>query len=178
MSRLGDMASATGTTIYAWALMPNHAHILAHSGHSGLPTFMRRLLTGYAVEYNHCHKRHGYLFQNRYKSIVCEEDIYFLELVRYIHLNPIRARLVKDLDQLHRYQWSGHSAIMQKTTYPWQNRDRVLALFGNDEQNAMQAMRADYNLNLLFSEKGTGAYASGVKVRFTNSSEHPPGNRG
>lgn len=51
VSRLGEMASATGTTIYAWALMTNHAHILAHSGQSGLPTFMRRLLTGYAMEY-------------------------------------------------------------------------------------------------------------------------------
>ena len=139
VSRLGELASSTETTIYAWALMTNHAHILAHSGQSGLPIFMRRLLTGYAVEYNLRHKRHGHLFQNRYKSIVCEEDTYFLELVRYIHLNPLRAGLVKDLDQLHRYRWSGHSAVMGKVTYAWQNRDRVLAVFGNAERSAVQA---------------------------------------
>lgn len=64
--RLGELASATETTIYAWSLMTNHAHILLHSGEGGLSTFMRRLLTGYAVEYNRRHKRHGHLFQNRW----------------------------------------------------------------------------------------------------------------
>jgi hypothetical protein len=61
---------------------------------------MRRLLTGYAQAYNRRHRRVGHLFQNRYKSIVVEEDPYFRELVRYIHLNPLRARLVPDLPHL------------------------------------------------------------------------------
>ena len=60
--------------------------------------------TGYAVSYNRCHRRWGYLFQNRYKSIVCDEEAYFTELVRYIHLNPLRAKLVKSLTQLDRYR--------------------------------------------------------------------------
>jgi len=58
---------------------------------------MRRLLTGYAVTFNRRHRRYGRLFQNRYQSILCQENIYLLELVRYIHLNPIRAGIVKDL---------------------------------------------------------------------------------
>src|SRR3989304_5421188 len=96
VTRLGKVAQATGTTIYAWALLPNHtprvlAHVLLRSGPAGLPRFMRRLLTGYAVIFNRRHKRVGHLFQNRSKSIVCEEDVYFRELVRYIHLNPVRA---------------------------------------------------------------------------------------
>ncbi len=82
MARLGGAAASTGMVIYAWALLPNHAHILLRSGPKGLPAFMRRSLTGYAVDYNRRHRRHGHLFQNRYKSIVCEEESYFLELQR------------------------------------------------------------------------------------------------
>lgn len=99
VARMGDLAAATQTSIYAWALLPNHAHLLLRSGPQGLPKFMRRLLTGYAIRYNRRHRRAGHLFQNRYKSIVCEEDPYFRELVRYIHLNPVRAKLVTDLAQ-------------------------------------------------------------------------------
>jgi REP element-mobilizing transposase RayT len=97
VSRLGKLASETGTSIYAWALMTNHAHILLSSGPAGLAKFMRRFLTGYAVSYNLRHRRHGHLFQNRYKSIVCDGERYFTELVRYIHLNPLRVKLVADL---------------------------------------------------------------------------------
>ncbi|ALC15781.1 hypothetical protein DSOUD_0995 [Desulfuromonas soudanensis] len=63
---------------------------------------MRRLLTGYAVSFNRRHKRCGHLFQNRYKSIVCEEEPYLLELIRYIHLNPLRAGMVASLEELSR----------------------------------------------------------------------------
>ena len=89
--RIGNLSTEEKTTIYAWALMTNHAHILLRSGPNGLSKFMRRFLTGYAIYYNHRHKRHGHLFQNRYKSIICEEDAYFQELVRYIHLTCLSA---------------------------------------------------------------------------------------
>jgi len=69
-------------------------------------------MTGYAVNFNKRHRRKGHLFQNRYKSIVCEEDPYLLELLRYIHLNPLRAGLVKDLKELDRYRWCSHSTIL------------------------------------------------------------------
>ena len=95
VTRLAELSVATNTNIYAWALMRNHAHILLRSSETGLSVFMRRLLTGYAIWYNRRHHRWGHLFQNRYKSIVCDEDAYFKELVRYIHLNPLRAKLVK-----------------------------------------------------------------------------------
>jgi hypothetical protein len=75
---------------------------------------MRRLLTGYAVSFNRRHRRHGQLFQNRYKSFLCEEDVYLKELVRYIHLNPLRAKVVKDLKGLRKYRLCGHSALMGK----------------------------------------------------------------
>jgi len=69
-------------------------------------------MTGYAVTFNKRHKRSGHLFQNRYKSVICEEDPYLMELIRYIHLNPLRARLVEDLKALDKYPWTGHSAIL------------------------------------------------------------------
>jgi hypothetical protein len=122
--------------------MPNHVHLLFRTGITPIATVMRRLLTGYAVSFNLKYKRHGQLFQNRYKSILCQEDRYLKELVRYIHLNPLRANLVSDLKALDRYRWCGHSAIMDKIVYDWQNTDYVLKLFGNRIPGARRSYRA------------------------------------
>jgi hypothetical protein len=70
--------------IFAWALMSNHAHLLVRSASAGLPTFMRKMLTGCSVSFNKRHQRTGHLFQNRYKSILCEEEAYFVYLSEYI----------------------------------------------------------------------------------------------
>ena len=80
---------------------------------------------GYAVTFNRRYHRHGHLFQNRYKSILCEEDAYLQELVRYIHLNPLRAGLVKDFSELVSYAYSGHCVLMGKKKRAWQDRDCV-----------------------------------------------------
>jgi putative transposase len=141
LSRMGTLAGETETAIYAWALLGNHAHILLRSGAAGLPTFMRRLLSGYAASYNRRHRRHGHLFQNRYKSIVCEEDPYFKELVRYIHLNPVRAKLVDSLGKLDRYSWCGHGVVLGRRRCDWQDRDYVLRWFGRKEGEAREAYR-------------------------------------
>ena len=141
VNRLGTIALETATPIYAWALMPNHAHILLRSGPAGLSHFMRRLLSGYAISYNLRHKRHGHLFQNRYKSIICEEEPYYLELVRYIHLNPLRAKLVEDFSKLDRYRYCGHAVLMGKVRHDWQNRDYTLRRFGLKEGEAKRAYR-------------------------------------
>ena len=87
---------------------------------------MRRLLTGYAVSYNRRHKRHGQLFQNRYKSIICQEDAYLQELVRYIHLNPLRSKVVVDLKELDRYSYCGHSALIGKKKRESQDVECIL----------------------------------------------------
>jgi hypothetical protein len=92
---------------------------------------MRRLLTGHALWYNRRHGRHGHLFQNRYKSILCQEDAYLLELVRYIHLNPLRANLVADLKELNHYPYCGHSVLMGIWKKPWQDTSWVLGMFGD-----------------------------------------------
>ncbi|ABL66206.1 protein of unknown function DUF1568 [Chlorobium phaeobacteroides DSM 266] len=114
LRRMGLLAKTSGTSIYAFALMTNHAHILLKSGSIGLSLYMRRLLSGYAQYFNRRHKRVGHLFQNRYKSVICEEEAYFDKLVAYIHLNPLQAGLVASLRELALYPWSGHAAIMKK----------------------------------------------------------------
>lgn len=141
ISRAGELALDTGTSLYAWTLMDNHAHFLLKSGGPGLSAFMRRLLSGYALYYNRRHKRYGYLFQNRYKSIVCEEDAYFKALVRYIHLNPLRAGIVASMTKLDRYKWCGHCIVMNYKKNDWQDRDYVLKWFGNSERAAKQSYR-------------------------------------
>ena len=141
VKRLGDLSEETETKIYAWSLLTNHAHLLLRSGPWGLPKFMRRLLTGYAVTYNLRHLRHGHLFQNRYHSIVCDEEVYFRELVRYIHLNPLRAHLVSKLSELDRYPWCGHAVLMGRIKNDWQDRDYALSWFGKIEGEARRAYR-------------------------------------
>jgi REP element-mobilizing transposase RayT len=136
--RLGHLLAATRTSCYAWALMDNHVHLLLCTGDVSLATLMRRLLTGYAGYFNRQYSRHGQLFQNRYKSIICQEDMYLKELVRYIHLNPIRAGMVKSLHGLKSCPYSGHSALMGVTTCSWQQTNYVLALFGKKVQQARQ----------------------------------------
>jgi len=102
---------------------------------------MKRFLTGYAIFYNHRHRRHGHLFQNRFKSILVEEDSYFQELVRYIHLNPLRARIVDSITKLDRYHWCGHSAILGRLNNDWQDKEYVLKWFGEKAGEAKRAYR-------------------------------------
>ena len=128
--RLERAIKGTGAEVLAWSLMPNHFHLLLRSGEVGLSTVMRRLMTGYVVSFNLRHRRHGHLFQNRYKSVVCEEEAYLLELVRYIHLNPLRARVVGTLEELANYPYAGHSALLGTVERPWQCTADVLGQFG------------------------------------------------
>ena len=142
VDRLGDIVTETQTFCFSWALIPNHAHLLLRTGKTSLSTVMRRLLTGYAVSYNRRHRRYGHLFQNRYKSILCQEDTYLLELVRYIHLNALRAKIVKDLKELDKYPYSGHSALMGKVPRDFQDTEYVLNLFGKKVSAARKGYRA------------------------------------
>jgi len=130
VDRLSTLLQETETKCYAWALLPSHFHLLLIPTRYPLALLMRRLLTGYAVNFNLRHRRVGHLFQNRYKSIVCEEETYLLELIRYIHLNPLRAGLVKGLKELDRYPWSGHAVLLGKGKMKGQVVGEVLELFG------------------------------------------------
>jgi len=129
VDRLSTILEETSTPCYGWALMPNHFHLLLRTGKVPISTIMRRLLTGYVVSFNRRHRRYGHLFQNRFKSILCQEDIYLKQLVGYIHLNPLRARVVADLKELSKYPYSGHSALMGRQIRGFQDVEYVLRLF-------------------------------------------------
>ncbi len=141
VARLAALAEGGAWTVYAWALLPNHAHLLVRTGTRPLARSMRSLLTGYAGAFNRRHQRVGHLFQNRYKSVVVEEDAYLWELVRYLHLNPLRAQVVPDLRKLDRYPWTGHSALLGTVPRPWQATQTVLGHFG-PRRRARHAYRA------------------------------------
>lgn len=149
LERLGVVLIETSTPCFAWALIPNHLHLLLRTGASAIATVMRRLLTGYAVTFNRRHRRHGQLFQNRYKSILCQEDLYLLELVRYIHLNPSRARIVKELKELDKYPYCGHSVLMGKYQREWQEADYILKFYNSRYTIALRRYRE-------YVEKGLG----------------------
>jgi len=130
VARLATLTMTGAWEVYAWALMPNHLHLLVRTGRRPLGRTMGSLLGGYAGAFNRRHRRRGHLFQNRFRSVVVEEEPYLLELVRYIHLNPLRAGLVHDLHALEAYPWSGHSVLLGRQSQPWQAVDTVLGQFG------------------------------------------------
>src|ERR1035437_11113055 len=96
LDRLANLATAARLLVYAWALLTTHLHLLLRTGSVPLSRSMQSLLGGYAAAFNARHRRVGYLFQSRFKSILVDDDPYLLELVRYIHFNPLRAGMVSD----------------------------------------------------------------------------------
>lgn len=141
LRRLEGGLEKTVCQCIAWSLMPNHLHLLIRTGERALSDLMRKLLTGYAIYFNRRHQRHGYLYQNRYKSILCQEEAYLLEMVRYIHLNPLRARIVSDLKSLDKYPWAGHSVLVGKIKRDWQSVDDVLLRFSSKRRAAIAGYR-------------------------------------
>lgn len=134
--RCSELLPGTKISCYAWAFMSNHVHMLLRTGDVALSTFMARLLTGYATSFNRRHKRAGHLFQNRYRSIICQEEPYLKELVRYIHLNPLRAGIVQDFESLTRFPWCGHAVLLDNVRCTWQDRDYILSFFGTNASKA------------------------------------------
>lgn len=137
VERLAELSLDGYFAVYAWALMPTHFHILIRTKDRPLSTAMRKLLTGYVINFNRRHKRFGHLFQNRYKSIVCEDDPYLLELTRYIHLNPLRKKMVSGMEELKKFPWTGHSAIMGEVKRDWQDSDAILSYFSSKKKRAV-----------------------------------------
>jgi len=141
LERLGQNVEEGKCSVYAWVLMSNHVHILFQSGKDGISTTMRKLLTWYAQYFNRKHRRTGHLFENRYKSILCDQDNYLIALIRYIHLNPVRANIVTTLDELDRYPWSGHRTLIGKAKHTWMDVAHVLSTFGSTRRKAMNEYR-------------------------------------
>jgi REP element-mobilizing transposase RayT len=97
---------------YAWVLMDNHYHFVIRPLDHSLQKIMRRINGSYARYFNKKYNRRGYVFQDRFKSVATQEYWYLKELIRYVNLNPLRAGIVKSIDELVKYKWSGHCEIM------------------------------------------------------------------
>lgn len=141
LSRLSDNLTRCQAQCLAWAMMSNHYHLLIRIGHKPLSKLMAQLLGGYAGYYNRKHRRSGYVFQNRYKSILCGADTYLMELVRYIHLNPVRAGMVENLQELERYRWTGHAGVFGRHRQEWHDVEQMLGFFGHTLRKARKRYR-------------------------------------
>ncbi|MEK6337144.1 MAG: transposase [Acidobacteriota bacterium] len=113
--------------LYAYCLMPNHLHLLIERQADRVGHIMHRVLTGYTQYYNRRYRRVGHLLQGRHKAILCQSDRYLTELVRYIHLNPVRAGMVEQPEQ---YEYSGHRAYLGLEPTGLVDIDPVLRHFG------------------------------------------------
>jgi REP element-mobilizing transposase RayT len=129
----------TDTCCYAWVLMDNHFHFVLRIGDCELWEIMKPLNMRYSQYHKVKTHRRGPLFMDRYKSIVTQDQDYVQELVRYVHLNPVRAGICKDLSALNSYPWSGHSAMMGKCKREFQDVHTILRRFGRTDNEARDA---------------------------------------
>ena len=136
---LQESAELWAVKISAYCLMSNHYHLLLQTPQGNLSRYMRHLNGVYTQRYNRVHNCDGTLFRGRYKAILVEEDPYLLELVRYIHRNPLRAGIIEKLDQ---YQWSSHPGYLSRSPrWDWLHKDFILSMFASPLKNRIELYR-------------------------------------
>jgi REP element-mobilizing transposase RayT len=131
LQRLSSYRKRYEYVLHAYCLMPNHVHLLLESSHQPLAKVMQGLQQSYSQYFNSRHRKVGHVFQGRYKAIVCQKDEYLLELVRYIHLNPVRSGLVKAPAS---YRYSGHLAYAEGKASEIIDPRPVLGLLGGSSR--------------------------------------------
>ncbi len=136
--------------VHAFVLMGNHYHFLFETPHANLSASMHHINAHYTQAFNKRHKTVGHLLQGRFKAIVVDREAYYLELIRYINLNPWRAKIVSELDD---FNYSSHKAVIDplwaRKWAAWYDRDMLLSNFGRREAEAVRSYRA-------FVESGKG----------------------
>lgn len=137
--------------LYGYCLMPNHFHLLIGSVDEPLSKIMQMLLRYYALYFNSKYEREGHLFQSRYKAAVCENERYLFELVRYIHINPIKAGLVKNIND---YKWSSHQYYIGKAKNKNLSIERLFKLMGVSAENGYNLYKNLLNEKLDVKIKG------------------------
>jgi len=138
LSLLAVQKSKLPFFLYAYCLMTNHVHLLIERQADTIGRIMHRILTGYSQYYNRRYRRVGHLLQGRHKSILCQSEQYLVELVRYIHLNPVRAKIVERPEE---YKYSGHRAYLGLEAAGILDVDPVLRHFGAKRKTAREAYR-------------------------------------
>ena len=164
LDRLARLLRETSSSCYAWAFLPNRVHLLLKTGQSPISSLLHRLLTGYVVTYNKRHRLRGPVFHSRYRAILCQETPYLLELVRYIHLNPLHFGVVRSFSELGRYRYAGHSFILGKRKNGWQDLDHVLRQFGSSKVKSLERYNEYLKKGLEESRKVHGQVWSGTNL--------------
>lgn len=179
---LKEASEQWNVRISAYCLLSNHYHILLQTPLGNLSRFMRHLNGVYTQRYNRIHECDGQLFRGRYKAILVEEDNYLLELVRYIHRNPLNAGIVEKLEQ---YVWSSHNDYLtDENQSSWLHKDFILSMLGADVKNRLQAYQKfiaqddSEEITRLFESKklpgilGSETFIDQVKNRFHADKNH------
>jgi REP element-mobilizing transposase RayT len=162
LQRLRLFHQPLGNQLYSWAVMGNHFHLLIQTGATPLSEFMRRLMTSYAIFYNKKYKRKGHLFQNRYKSIICDKEEYLKPLIRYIHLNPVKAGTIR-FELLRTYPYTSHHEMFKrKSKNLLINVEEVLSYFAATPKKAFPIYQKfiEGGLNLKENYEGGGLLRS------------------
>jgi REP element-mobilizing transposase RayT len=120
--------------LYAYVLMSNHVHLLVERAGERLGDILKPVFGSYAQWWNRKYRHVGHVFQSRYKAILCQSDAYLGTLVRYIHLNPVRAKIVRHAEE---YQWSSHRVYLRQRREPWVDVEPVLRQFGKTKKQAI-----------------------------------------
>jgi REP element-mobilizing transposase RayT len=124
--------------LFAYVLMENHVHHLIQIGHNPLSKVMQNILFRYTRYWNRRYNKTGHLFQGRFKAILCDRESYLLELIRYLHLNPVRSQIVADPEK---YRWSSHQAYVAGEGRNWIEVEEVLARWGKGRAQAIAGYR-------------------------------------
>lgn len=137
--------------IHAFCLMTNHVHLVVQVTDLPLSRIMQNLSFRYTRWINWRHERSGHLFQGRYQAILVDGDAYLLELVRYLHLNPVRAGMVSSPGA---YPWSGHRAYCGQETIPWLSTDLTLEMLSAKRSAAIHVYMAFVNDGIGMGRRG------------------------
>jgi len=121
--------------LYAYTLMPNHTHSLIEQNETPISRIMQGINQSYTQYFNKKYKKVGHLFQGRYKALLCDKDKYLLALIRYIHLNPVRARIVESPDD---YAWSSHNIYLGKIKQDFADKNFALSMFSEGKKTSIR----------------------------------------
>jgi putative transposase len=137
VDRLCRLCLECGARCFAWVLMGNHVHLVVQTSTGALSRLMQRLNTGFAIRFNRRTGRRGYVLMNRFQSRIVEGDADLINLVRYVHCNPVAAGIVGSLDELAEYTWSGHGALLgRRSALPFEAVAETLSLFDDHPARA------------------------------------------
>ncbi len=142
LSQARDSFDGTALRCLTWSLMDNHGHLASQTQGGSLSTGMHRLETRYAMYFNRRNQRRGHVVQNRFKSLLLDEETYLLRVVRYVMLNPVEGGIVRSLEELEDYPWTSYPALLGRSQTRLGDTSFTLRLFADGEDAARRELRA------------------------------------